>query len=122
MLSPWLVRVNHQSMAPPSTHPEGKSVMWVQSDPQEMVVEKTLLMRSVQLTATGTMVARYYNVPGDRHDWGLALAGLLRRLSITHHQAETLFEPAAQRAKDDKVKDRLDAIRTTYSREDVEHW
>lgn len=117
------VRVNHQSMAPPSIHPDGEQVAW--SDGSDGVhpaneVEKKFYLRTVQLTATGSMMCRYYNPPGARHDWGMALAGFLRRMSVTQAEAERLFEFAGRWAKDDKVKDRLDAVRTTYTKsEDV---
>jgi hypothetical protein len=110
------VRVKHQSMAPPSIHPEGEAVEWVYPDHEAMVVEKPLLLRSAKLTATGAMVCRYYNPPGARHDWGLALGGFLRTLGLTEHEAVLLMTRAAEWARDDKVKDRLDAIRSTYGR------
>jgi hypothetical protein len=110
------LRVNHQSMAPPSIHPEGERVEWESSDPVAMDVEKSLLVRSIQLIATGVMVARYYNPPGNRHEWGLALSGFLRQLSLTHAESERIFERAGQWAKDDRIKDRLDAVRNTYAR------
>lgn len=109
------IRVKHQSMAPPSIHPEGELVEWDHQDPKEMVVEKALLTRGVQLCATGAMMARYYNPPGARHDWGVALAGFLRRLNVTQHEAERLFDRAGKWVRDDKVKDRFDAVRSTYS-------
>lgn len=108
------LRVNHQSMAPPSMHPDGEQVSW-HTDGAELVVDEALLVRQLRLDATGCMLARYYNAPGDRHDWGLAVAGLFRRIGITKTEADQLFERAARWAKDDKVKDRLDAVRTTYS-------
>lgn len=112
------VRVSHQSMAPPSVHPQGETVEWDTGFTEtsvELVVEKALLLRSVQLVATGAMIARYYNAPGDRHDWGMALSGFLRRLTLTQHETERLFTLAAKVVGDDKVKDRLDAVRTTYT-------
>ena len=115
------MRVKHQSMAPPSIHPDTAEVVeWAQPDPEAMVVEKPLLVRSTKLVATGAMVCRYYNPPGARHDWGLALAGFLRRLGIMEHEAVRLMTRAAEWARDDKVKDRLDAIRNTYARDDDE--
>lgn len=117
------IRVKHQSMAPPSVHPEGEAVEWDSSvapyGVKEMTVEKALLQRAVQLVATGCMIARYYNPPGARHDWGVALAGVLRhRLGISEHEAFTLMTRAAAWARDDKSKDRLDAVRSTYAREE----
>lgn len=113
------LRVNHQSMAPPSIHPEGEAVEWDASVPrQAMVAERSLVVRGVQLCATGAMVARYYNPPGDRHEWGMALVGFLRQLGVTRDEATTLMTRAAEWARDDKVKDRLDAVRSTYARDE----
>jgi len=109
------IRVKHQSMAPPSVHPDGETVAWDNPNPSEMDVEKTLIVRMVQLCATGAMIGRYYNPPGARHDWGVALTGFLRRLNITQAECERLFDRAGKLAHDDKVKDRFDAIRSTYS-------
>jgi hypothetical protein len=111
------VRVKHQSMAPPSIHPDGEQVQW-HEERDELKVDKPLLLRSVQLVATGSMIARYYNPPGDRHDWGMALAGFLRRVGVMQHEAERMVTQAAQWARDDKVKDRLDAVRNTYTRQE----
>src|SRR5258708_31312324 len=102
------IRVKHQSMAPPSIHPEGERVEWEHDDPTPMVVEKALLTRAVQLMGTGAMIARYYNPPGARHEWALALAGQLRRLSLTEHETRSVIERAAQWARDNKVRDRLE--------------
>ena len=67
---------------------------------------------------TGAMVARYYNPPGDRHEWGPALAGLRRRLTLTQYEAEREIDKAGPWVNDDKVKDRLDAVRNTYARDE----
>lgn len=119
------IRVNHQTMAPPSNHPGGERVAWADanflaSGVEPLDVEHKLLVRSAQLAATGSMIALYYNPPGARHEWGLALAGLLRQLTLNQHEAELALTKAAKWAKDEKVKDRLDAIRTTYSRSEDE--
>jgi len=43
------------------------------------------------------------------------VAGFFRRLNITQAEADRLLDRAGRWAKDDKVKDRLDAVRNTYS-------
>jgi hypothetical protein len=116
------VRVKHQSMAPPSVHPEGELVEWESTFTDtsvELAVDRPVLLRAVRLTATGVMMARYYNPAGARHEWGLALAGTLRRFGLNQYETETLFKHAAEWARDHKVKDRLDAVRGTYARDDT---
>lgn len=117
------VRVNHQTMAPPSIHPDtGERIEWDTQTFEEMVVEMVLLLRSVRLAATGAFLARHYNPPGARHDWGIALAGLFRRLQITQQEATMLMEAVGNLVGDAEVRDRLDAVRSTYTiSEDTPH-
>ena len=114
------VRVNHQDVLPPSTHTTGERYRWsgLLTSPAE--IDADACIREHQLLATAAMVARYYNPSGNRHDWGLALGGLLRRLGITEQEADTILEQAGKYADDPYVRDRLDAIRTTYAKSDDE--
>jgi hypothetical protein len=110
------IRVNHQDMAPPSVHPNGELLTWSKPPVSATIIKADVLVRSVRLLATAAMIARYYNPEGDRHDWGLALAGFLKGLEVTEQEAVLLLEEAGQIANDHKVRDRLDAIRTTYAK------
>lgn len=109
------VRVNHQTMAPPSIHPDGEVIEWAYDDPKLTDPEDKLVLRRAMLISTGSMVIRYYNPPGARHDWGMALAGFMRHLSIKEVEAAKLFELAGLRVSDGDIKDRLDSVRSTYS-------
>lgn len=112
------IRVNHQSMAPPSKHPDGQVIEWEGTPGVLEPMEPETLLRAVRLTATCGLMSRYYNPPGDRHDWGLALAGVLHRFGVSEEEAIKLFTSAAKWAKDSEVKDRLSAVRTTFNRGD----
>ena len=114
------LRVNHMSMAPPSTHPNGEAVRWEGKDLplSAMKVEHNVLARALKLIATGTMMCRYYNPPGARHDWGMALAGYLRRLSLNEHETTKLFELSGQWCKDPDIQDRVNAVRSTYKQDE----
>jgi hypothetical protein len=114
------IGVNHQSMAPPSRHPEGGLVDWVAGFGEIPDVDATSLHRAVCLAATAALTWRYYNPPGKRHDWCLALAGLFRQLGVSADEAEKVVHAAATYAGDSDIKDRLGAICSTYKRGDHE--
>jgi hypothetical protein len=119
------IRVDHQSMAPPSVHPNGEQISWVLKTPWEKIeladitaaeIDSTVLLHSVQLIATCALIARYYNPPGNRHEWTLVMSGVLREFDISEDECRLIFERAAKLAKDDKIKDRLVEIRSTYQK------
>jgi len=110
------IRVNHQSMAPPSIHPDGQVLEWEEPIGDAPHIAADLLLRSVRLAATCGLVIRYYNVPGQRHDWGLALSAFFRQLNITEDEARQIFKHAGAAAGDSEVQDRLQAVKSTYSR------
>lgn len=115
------IRIDHQSMAPPSIHPSGEQVEWVNGvflAPIE--IETEVLLRAIRLATTCALIARYYNPPGARHDWGMALAGFLRSLGVTEDEAKKIFQEAGQYVNDPEVKDRILAVRSTYSRDEDE--
>ena len=115
------LRVGHQSMVPPSVHPSGEAIEWDVSWPWPTSCAKVdgkLLDRTVKLIATGAMMARHYPPPGARHEWGLHLSGYLRSLGVNQHEAERLFTSAAKYVDDLEVRDRLDAVSSTYANPD----
>jgi len=116
------IRVNHQSMAPPSVHPDDHEVLsWDPAPMGEIVaVASESLHRAVQVLATAALVARYYSAPGSRHSWCLAVAGLLRRVGVSAEEAEKIIVSAAESAGDLETSNRRDTVRTTFSRGDEE--
>jgi hypothetical protein len=114
------LRANHQDMAPPSKHPEGEVLAWDGEIGEAGTVEPQLLLRAVRLLATCSLVSRYYNPPGNRHEWCLALAGVLRQLGLTEDETQVVVEGAALWARDAKLRDRQLEVRSTYLRSDDE--
>jgi predicted P-loop ATPase len=115
------IRVNHQSMAPPSNHPEGGIIQWLDDTIGEpLKIEAEKITRAVRLLASCAMVARYYNPPGARHDWGMALSGTLKQLGVTESEMIHLFQSAADFVGDGEVKDRIGTVRSTYNRAEDE--
>lgn len=111
------IRVKHQDMAPPSTHPSGELLEWHVCD-EATKVEEVDLRRAVRLLASASLILRYYNPPGARHDWGLGLAGLLKQLGVQEDEAVKMFQVAGDAAGDRDIEDRLGGIRTTFARGD----
>ena len=115
------IRVNHQSMAPPSIHPNGETVEWVNGVMGEpSAIDPEPLQRLVQLASTCALLARYYNPPGDRHDWGLAISGTFRSIGLTEEETIKVFIKAAEIVGDTEIKDRIGTVRGTYNRGDDE--
>jgi hypothetical protein len=109
------IRVKHQSMCPPSVHPDGETVAWEHNPPSALEVERDALVRTMRLVGTGAMICRHYNPPGARHDWSMALAGVLRKLGLTEAETTRIFTAAAQWVKDGDVKDRVAGVRSTFT-------
>mgnify|MGYP003627236661 CR=1 FL=1 len=113
------IRSQHQDMAPPSIHPDGEPLTWDTPDlgtPATVPAED--LTRAVKLLCTAAAIGRHYNAEGSRHDWCLALAGLLRKRGITEVDCTAVITAAARWAQDDKLTDRLTEVQSTYAHED----
>lgn len=114
------IRINHQSMAPPSIHPNGESVEWV-ANGSATEVDPALLIRSVRLLATAAIIARHYPGEGMRHLFVMPIAGMLRQLGIEEEDALKCIVAGATLAKDDEIDDdRVLIIRKTYSKSEDE--
>lgn len=109
------IRAQHQDMAPPSTHPNGEHLEWDGEMGEASSIGNKTLLRAVRLVATGAIIARYYNPPGNRHEWGLALAGTLRRCGLEEDECVAILEEAGKWAHDSKIPDRLTEVHATYS-------
>lgn len=108
------IRVDHQSMAPYSIHPEGEQVSWhKQGSPGE--VEGVELTKSVQLLATCAMLVRYYAQQGARNIWFVPLTGVFRQLGIAKEDAVRVVGAAAKQANDEELKKRLEVVDRTYA-------
>jgi len=114
------IRVNHQSMAPPSIHPEGEKVEWEGELGEIPIVDPTILIRAVRLVATAALVLRWYPAKGNRHAWTMSLSGVMRHLGITKEEALKTFSLIILITDDDEPADRTRAVKDTYAKgEDV---
>ncbi|CAB4190340.1 Virulence-associated E [uncultured Caudovirales phage] len=114
------IRSGHQDMAPPSIHPDGEVLEWDGDLAPPSPVETEALLRATRLVATCAVVSRYYNPPGARHDWCLALSGTLKSLGIVEDECLAILTYAAKWADDGKLLDRLTEVRSTYERSDTD--
>jgi len=110
------IRVDHQTMCPPSIHPEGEKLAWHRFEDLRKI-ESDVLMRAVRLTATAALICRHYNPPGARNEWCMALTGFfLRELVLTQEECNKVIINAARYVKDDKILDRQSEISRTYAK------
>lgn len=117
------IRIDHQSMAPPSIHPDTQEELaWrAGTDHAALVIgdtDKPTIYRAGQLTSTASMVGRYYRGEGARHEWMLALAGTLRQFDIAEDEVANIVKVGATIAGDRKVADRLREVQTTFAKSD----
>jgi hypothetical protein len=69
-----------QTIFPPSTHPSGETVSWVDEfAPEPAQVDSKQLLHAVRCLAAATLLVRHYPAEGSRHEFALALSGALAR-------------------------------------------
>tara|TARA_R110002110_G_scaffold159614_1_gene357517 strand:+ start:371 stop:2320 length:1950 start_codon:yes stop_codon:yes gene_type:complete len=112
------IRAEHQDMAPPSRHPDGEVLEWDGEIGVATEVPAAQLLYASRLAASCAVVGRYYNPAGNRHEWCLALSGMLRRCGVVEDDCVTLLEMAGKWAHDSKIPDRVVEVRATYSHGD----
>jgi predicted P-loop ATPase len=106
---------DHETMFPPSEHPSGERVEWANEGLPTKVSLKELKRAATQVAATAA-IARHYPPEGARHEWCLSLAGALRQYGLKEEPATLVIRAAAIVARDNKLKDRLEEIKTTFRR------
>jgi predicted P-loop ATPase len=114
------LRSDHQDMMPPSIHPTGERLKWDGLLLDEASVDAESLTRAHRLLATAAFVARHYAAPGTRHDWCLALAGVLRGVGLTEEETQKVIVEAGRYAGEQKPDDRRTEIHSTYARSEEE--
>jgi len=79
-----------QTVIPPSVHPSGEPYV-VGADAPVATISAEELERGVRLEAAACLIARHYANPGERHEWGLQLAGYLLRNGVSEEDALELM-------------------------------
>lgn len=103
----------HQTMAPPSIHPDGETIQFYTSDtPATIGIEE--LLASTGNLAAASLLAKNWNRFGSRHYLAMHLAGALARTGWTEVKTDFFITNIATAAGDDEVEDRRTAVRDTY--------
>jgi len=105
-----------QTVVPPSVHPSGESIAWVVWPPDPVRVKLADLQRAVADVAAAALLARHQPGKGSRHDFALALAGMLRHGGYPQERAELLVEAVADAVGDAEHQDRRRCVIDTYAR------
>lgn len=104
-----------QTMMPPSVHPSGEGVRWdVKGKPTSLEMEDLAL--AVKKLAAASLLARHYPAEGARHEFTLAIAGVLIRAGWKQGEAEHFIREIARAVHDEEANARADAVRTTIRR------
>lgn len=112
--------VTRHAMCPPSVHPSGEPLGWMDWPPKPGKAEPAELKRAAQLIATAAVTARYYAAGMGRHDWMMPYSGLLKGLGVSEDEALKVVDFAARwKGNDDEVSDRLGIVRSTYRKTEV---
>ena len=104
-----------QSMVPPSIHPDGEPVEWIDGydlDPPTVGPELEAAFRLNCVTAI--LADNWPREEGSRNDIANAAAGWLALHEVPEDQAETVVRAAAERAGDDEVRSRRRCVKDTY--------
>lgn len=112
------LRVDHQDVAPPSLHPKGDALAWADEISEVPDIEPVALIRAHRMLATACLILSNYAAAGNRHEWCLALCGLLRKLKFSEEEVIHLLEKIAPYAGETKISDRLLEVRTTYAHDE----
>ena len=99
-------RVGQATMVPPSIHPSGESLEWIEPDIVDIAAET--LQQRCGLLAFLSVVQRCYPGEGARHDVGIALSGALVRAGYDGDEANWLTRLVAERAGDGEAEARGD--------------
>lgn len=105
-----------QTVYPPSTHVSGESISWIHYPPEPATVKLADLQFSVAEVAAAALLARHHPGDGSRHEFGLALAGMLSHGGYPQQRAERLVEAVSDAAGDRDHRDRVKCVIDTYAR------
>lgn len=105
-----------QTMAPPSTHPDGEALVWeIDGDPGE-VAPHDLIDACDELAAAVLICRSWPRDHGGRHDLALAIGGMLARGGCDLARACRVVEAALRHGGvDPEWSDRVAAVRDSYA-------
>ncbi len=105
----------HQTMVPPSTHPDGGSLTWIEyADPAKVSLVEIQL--AVARLAAVSVVARHWPGEGSRHECALALGSALLRAGWPDEDVNTFVQAVCVAALDEEVEDRVRTVESSEQR------
>ena len=98
-----------QTMIPPSIHPTGEKVIWMdRGKPKELAHVE--LLKVARLTAAAALLARHWPESGARQDTALHLSGALAHAGWSLKEIKIFTQAVVQAAKDEEIEMRLRAV------------
>ena len=104
-----------QTVVPPSVHPSGERIEWVEDGAPAVVRAEELAVQVGQLAAAA-LLAQYYPANGSRHQASLALAGMLCRAGWETELTCGFLRPILAEVGDEEGLDRLRSVHSTAER------
>jgi hypothetical protein len=106
-----------QSMVPPSIHPSGEPVDWIDGYDLEPPTVGPELETAFRITCIAAILAdNWPREEGSRHDIANAVAGWLATRELPQKQTEAIIEAAAERAGDDEARKRGAIVKYSYDK------
>jgi hypothetical protein len=102
----------HQTMVPPSVHPEGERLRWEGRGASARVAGETL-QEAVRAIAAASLLARHWPSQGSRQDTALALAGGLLRAGWSVADTGRMLRAVTAAAGDEEATQRLSVLEPT---------
>ena len=106
----------HQTIVPPSVHPDGEVIRWSNNDALKEIEEKDLL-KAFNKLACANLITRHYPKKGNRDETALALAGALLSNGWTITDTDTFIEAVAKESGDEEASSRRKAKATDEKRQ-----
>jgi putative DNA primase/helicase len=104
-----------QTIVPPSVHPSGERIRWVEEGSPKKLKAEELISR-VKIVAASTILARHYPEQGTRHQVVLALAGMLLQSDWSVEDATKFISATARAARDEEWRARARNVASTAQR------
>jgi hypothetical protein len=106
-----------QSMVPPSIHPNGEPVDWIDGYSLEAPLVGLELEQAFRITCVAAILADIWpQQEGSRHDIANAVAGWLAMRELPQEQTKAIIEAAAEFAGDDEARKRGVVVKYSYDK------
>ena len=104
-----------QTMMPPSVHPYGVQLAFTSLNEEAKTVDYVELLKVVNLLAACSEIAQNWR-EGCRHELALSFSGFARKHGLEPNFTMRILQRICQIAHDPEVEDRLNAVRSTFTR------